>query len=224
MNVSVVIPYRGGNQTHRVRAYRYTRSHLEKVLPGVPVIVADSGHTVFNRAASRNLGVEKAPRGVVVVCDADTLVQRRPVLDAIEAARDGRLHLPHTFFLSLTEEHTRRILDHGAGHRAGKPEFMVTTAVGGCLVIDRGAYLSTGGQDEGFHGWGGEDVAFKFACDALLGPTVRHSGLMFGLWHPSEMDQSSEGYKRNIARERLYRSARKDATRMRELIRRLSCE
>lgn len=223
MNVTVVFPYRGSDP-HRVRAFEYTRRHMEALLPGARVIVADSGDEQFNRAASRNLGVRQADDGIVVVCDADTLVRKRPLLEAIEAAQDGRLHLPHTFFLSLTEEHTRRILDHGAGHRAGKPEFMVTTAVGGCLVIDRGAYLSTGGQDEGFHGWGGEDVAFKFACDALLGPTVRHPGLMFGLWHPSEMDQSSEGYKRNIARERLYRSARRDATRMKELIRRLSCE
>lgn len=218
MNVTVVFPYRG-RDPHRRRAFEYTRRHMEALLPGARMIVADSGDEPFNRAASRNLGVQQADDGIVVICDADTLVRKRPLLEAIESARDGRLHLPHTFFLSLTEEHTARVLDLGAGHRAGKPDYMVTTAVGGCLVIDRDAYLSTGGQDEGFQGWGGEDVAFKFACDAILGPTVRHPGIMFGLWHPSDMDQRSTGYRRNIARERLYRAARRDPDRMRALTR-----
>lgn len=221
MTVTVVVPYRGG-QPHRERAFAYTRDHLSSVLPGAPIIVADSGHETFNRAASRNAGVLQAEPGVVVVCDADTLVQRRPVEDAVEAAADGRLHLPYTFFRQLTRDHTRRVIDEGAGLRASKPEFMVTTAVGGCVVMDRDAYLAVG-QDEGFHGWGGEDVAFKFACDALLGPTVRHPGLMFGLWHPSEMDRSSEGYRRNIARQNRYRAARRDAVRMRALQEELAC-
>lgn len=215
---SIVIPYRGG-QNDRERAFRHTRQHLASCLPEASIETADSGHEKFNRAASRNRGVREAESRVVVVCDADTLPEAQALSEAVDSAEDGRLHLPHTYFLSLSPEHTDAIIDRNIGLRAMKPEFVVNTAVGGCLVMTREAYLSVQ-QDEEFRTWGGEDVAFKFACDTLLGETVRHSGKMFGLWHPSEMKQDSLEYKQNMTRQNMYRSARGNREQMRNLIQR----
>jgi glycosyltransferase involved in cell wall biosynthesis len=218
MRVTVVVPFRGG-QVDREVAFAHTRAHLQQIVPGARLVVADTGHEPFNRSAARNAGVREAGSGVVVVCDADSLPEREPVEAAIEAAGDGLLHLPYTIFAGLTREQTLRVLlqDLPPGD-AGKPELVTTNSVGGVLVIDHDAYWDAGGQDEGFHGWGGEDVAFRHACDALLGQTVRHDGTLFGLWHPTEMDRSSQQYRRNIARQNRYRGLRRNPRGMRQLI------
>jgi hypothetical protein len=218
MNVTVAIPYRGG-QVDREVAFAYTRAYLEKLLPAARLLVVDTDHEPFNRSAARNEAVRQAGSGIVVVCDADSMPEPEPLHEAIAAAADGVLHLPYTIFTGLTREQTLQVLLQGSDLRTGAPLALLTTnSVGGCLVIDHDAYWDAGGQDEGFHGWGGEDVAFRFACDALLGETQRHTGVLYGLWHPSEMDRNSRQYKVNIARQHRYRGARRSATMMRRLI------
>lgn len=217
MNVSVVFPYRGTTED-RKRAFRYVYDHMESMLPGAEIVVADDGSPTFSRAGSRNKGVREAANDIVVVCDADSIPQERPILEAIESAYDNRLHLPYTHFLSLTREHSAKVLKDGARPRASKPQFVSTNSVGGVLVMTKEAYFAVGGQDEGFEGWGGEDVAFAFACEALLGPHVRHSGHLYGLWHESDMDQQSKQYKTNIERQNLYKRYRKDPEGMRQLL------
>jgi glycosyltransferase involved in cell wall biosynthesis len=218
MSVTVVVPFRGG-QVDREVAFAHTCAHLRRILPGARLIVADTERKPFNRSGARNAGVREAGSGIVVVCDADSLPEREPVEAAIEAAADGLLHLPYTIFTGLTREQTLRVLLQGhAPAGIGKPELVTTNSVGGALVIDHDAYWEAGGQDEGFHGWGGEDVAFRFACDSLLGPTERHDGVLYGLWHPSEMNRTSQQYRRNIARENRYRGLRLNPRAMRKLI------
>jgi len=218
MRVTVVVPFRGG-QVDREVAFEHTRAHLQHILPTARLVVADTDHQPFNRAAARNAGVREAGAGIVVVCDADSLPEREPVEAAIEAAADGLLHLPYTIFSGLTREQTLRVLLQGLPlGDVGKPDLVTTNSVGGVLVIDHDAWWEAGGQDEGFHGWGGEDVAFRHACDTLLGQTVRHDGVLYGLWHPSEMDRKSAQYRTNIARQNRYRGLRRNPRAMRQLI------
>src|SRR5690606_25078590 len=164
----------------------------------------------FSRAGSRNKGVREAANDIVVVCDADSIPQERPILEAIESAYDNRLHLPYTHFLSLSREHSAKVLKNGARPLAGKPQFVSTNSVGGVLVMTKEAYFAVGGQDEGFEGWGGEDVAFAFACDVLLGPYVRHTGLLSVLWHKSRGVLRPKQYNTNIVRQNLSQRYRKD--------------
>src|SRR5690606_42077671 len=92
------------------------------MLPGALHLDADSGHTPFSRAGSRNHGAALAMAAgavVIVVGDADTIPEPGPLHAAIgQAATDGRLHTPYTRFLGLTAHGTR---DHLAGRPA--PEF-----------------------------------------------------------------------------------------------------
>src|SRR5690606_352334 len=84
------------------------------MLPGALHLDADSGHTPFSRAGSRNHGAALAMAAgadVIVVCDADTIPEPGPLHAAIgQAATDGRLHTPDTRFLGLTEDGTRDYL------------------------------------------------------------------------------------------------------------------
>ena len=56
------------------------------------------------------------------------------------------------------------------------------------------------GFDENFVGWGGEDNAFKLACDQILGPVKRLDGPLFHLWHPpTERNSHTENHVRYLA-------------------------
>lgn len=50
--------------------------------------------------------------------------------------------------------------------------------------MDAGAYHAAGGVDRRFEGWGGEDLAFGWALETLVGPAHRLDGILVHLWHP----------------------------------------
>ncbi|MFI6510116.1 galactosyltransferase-related protein [Streptosporangium sp. NPDC050855] len=219
MRVAVVIPWRGG-QPDRERHHETVRAHLRTLLPDAWHIDADSGHTPFSRAGSRNHGVRLAQdvgADVVVLCDADTLPEREPLLAAVESAHDGLLHLPYTHFRGLSPQGTDAYL-------AGTPAYLCATeletdwSTGGILVIQPSAWWQAGGMDERFQGWGAEDTAARVACDALLGPTAKHEGTIFHLWHPSEIDPSSLLYQANMALMGRYVEAEGDPEAVRPLV------
>lgn len=199
MRVAVVIPWRGG-QPDRDRHHETVRAHLRALLPDVVHLDVDSGHEPFSRAGSRNLGVRLAQDAgcdVVVLCDADTLAEEEPLLAAIDGAHQaGRLHLPYTHFRGLSENGTRLYLD-GTPPDACEAELETTWSTGGAMVLTPEAWWRMGGMDERFTGWGMEDTAARVACDALLGPTVRHEGVIHHLWHPSAIDPASPLYQAN---------------------------
>jgi hypothetical protein len=190
--VAVVIPWRPGS-VERNAHHDTVRAHLHALLPEAAHLDVDSGHTLFSRAGSRNAGVRQAAAAgadVVVLCDADTLPEDEALHAAIDAAGDGRLHLPYSWFRGLSQDGT-------AAYLAGAPaadcpaDLEHQWSTGGVLVITPAAWWQAGGMDERFTGWGMEDAAFRIAADALLGPTVRHAGTITHLWHPPESNLGS---------------------------------
>lgn len=199
MRVACVIPWRGG-QPDRERHHETVRAHLRVLLPDAVHIDADSGGVPFSRAGSRNLGVrlaQDAECDVVVICDADTVVEREPLLVAIEAASDGLLHLPYRVFKGFSPIGTGAYLAGAPPHECAT-ELETEWSTGGVLVIQPSSWWRMGGMDERFTGWGAEDTAARVACDALLGPTVKHPGTIFHLWHPSEINPDSPLYQANM--------------------------
>ncbi|MEH0417813.1 glycosyltransferase family 2 protein [Streptomyces sp. B21-083] len=192
MTVAVVIPWRPGTPERNAH-HEVVRAHLRALLPDAIHLDVDSGHTPFSRAGSRNEGVRQAQAAgadVVVICDADTLVEAEPLHAAITAAADGVMHLPYTWYRGLTQRGT---IDHLAGAPADQcpAELEHQWATGGIIVIQPDAWWRAGGMDERFSGWGHEDAAYRIAADALLGPTVAHPGTITHLWHPSEVGHGS---------------------------------
>jgi hypothetical protein len=197
---TIVVPWRD-TSPERATACRVTSSALRELLPGSPLILADSGHTVFNRSASRNTGIRHLPDAeVVVVCDADLLLERQPLLDAVAAAQDGRLHYPFTHCWYLDERHTTRVLA-GADPQAGTAAAALHGAEGGVFVMQAGAWRGIGGMNEEFTGWGYEDNAFCAVASRTSG-VRRHRGVIWHLWHPHERYSGSTEEAANLARAR----------------------
>lgn len=198
MSVAVAIPWRPGTPERNAH-HEHVRAHLRGLLPGAIHLDVDSGHTPFSRAGSRNEGVrqaEAAGAAVVVLCDADTLPEAEPLHAAIEAATDGRLHLPYSWYRGLSRDGTQTYLA-GAPAADCPIDLAHEWATGGVLVIQPGAWWQAGGMDERFTAWGFEDAAYRIAADALLGPTVRHQGTITHLWHPQESGLGSPQHVAN---------------------------
>lgn len=217
---TIVIPWRG-TRTERANAKSHVIRKLREILPNSLILLADSGHQPFNRAASRNRGVNQADAGVVVICDADTIPDREPLLEAIEeAGRDGLLHLPYTQYRALSPAGTAAALS-GTPLAECAIEITGDDSQGGVLVMDAEAWNGAGGMDERFTGWGFEDTAFYMAARTLCGDVVRHEGNIHHLWHPSDLDMRSSRYAANKAHCRNYEAAYGNPAAMRRVQRSL---
>jgi hypothetical protein len=150
--------------------------------PYGPIRFFDSGHVVFNRAASRNKAVaaaEHAGQTKLVITDADCV----PEPDALEAAwaesDDTAVHLPYTTCLTHTAD--------------GEPAAELGFTCGGVYVTTVAAWRAVGGQDERFNLWGPEDFAFMLAHRTLLGrDLVKHPGRLLSLGHELDPNRHTD--------------------------------
>lgn len=198
MRVAAVIPWRGG-QPDRERHHETVRAHLRSLLPDAVHLDVDSGYQPFSRAGSRNLGIRLAEDtgcDVVVLCDADTLPEAEPLNAAIRDAGDGLLHLPYVHFRGLSENGTRLYLG-GTPPEACETELAHAWATGGVWVIQPSSWWRAGGMDERMVGYAYEDTCFRIAADALLGPTVKHEGTIWHLYHEKTMGLGSPQHTAN---------------------------
>lgn len=186
MRALVAIPWR--SRPDRVYAHTVTVSRYRNLLPDAKIVDVDTDHQPFCLAACRNEGVRTAERDgydVVVLADADTLPERKPLLAAIHgAAHDHLVHLPYTQYRGLGGNGTTQ-------YRAGRPlpacdHLVIPFATSGVYVTTPSTWWACGGQDERFMGWAPEDMAWLISHRALLGADpVRHEGAVYALTHHS---------------------------------------
>ena len=217
-SVAVVIPWRPS--PGRDRNLAATLANLQH-FGEVDVILPDSHADPFSRAGSRNAGVREAKADVLVVLDADAIVEPDPLHAAINAAADGKLHLPYGECRLLTREGSEAVIAGVAPHLAAS-WFVNTQSVGGCAVVTYETWAAVGGWDERFVGWGFEDTAFWAVVDTLFGH-VRHDGTLYDLWHPDSRGIGTPQYAAGKALCDRYTGAQGNRRAMRALIEERVC-
>ncbi len=214
--LSVVIPWRP--QPSRLHALDALTRWYRTEFGDVDLRLVDSHDELFNLAQCRNLGVEAFdPDSVVIINDADTIPEREPLLEAVDAAsRSGLVHLPYDAYHWLGAAGTA---EFAAGAALADSDFeLVQGACSGVYVTTGATWASHGGQDERFRGWGFEDAAWHIAHTTLLGsPPQRHSGRVFALHHEAEPREGAQ-YDANAALMESYREAASSPPSMRELV------
>lgn len=186
--VPVLVPRRP-DDGHRDRLWNYVRAWWRTEFPEWPVITGyDTRHGPFNRAEAINSAAANAGPAwdVAIVADGDTVPDPRLVRLAVDFARQtGRYCFPHTRWRGLSQAGTEMIL-RGRAAGSWRPWVVETLhrTASSCLAVPRTLWDEVGGFDEGFVGWGGEDVAFSLACWTLRGGKIdRLGGDVYHLWH-----------------------------------------
>jgi hypothetical protein len=213
--LTVLIPWRP--QPTRIAAFDAVVGWYRENVPQADIRTIDSRDPVFNLAQCRNDGIAGItdPNEAVVINDADTIPELAPLLAAVAAAGDGRVHLPYTEYHWLGAEGDAQF---AAGTPLAECAFeLVRGACSGVFVTTPATWRSHGGQDERFRGWGFEDKAWLLAHETILGAPVRHEGTVYALHHSPELREGPH-YDANARLMERYVAASSSAESMRQLV------
>ena len=180
---------------------------------------SDGGNDGYNRSAAFNLGARHARGGVLLLHDNDMLIPTIYCKEVVALTREGydALNIKRYVFY-LGREDTERVTESIENLRMCTPLYIVQNLeAGGSMAITKDAYMTVGGMDENFIGWGGEDNEFWKRCSVLKGWIWGYTPVIH-LWHES---QPMKEEKDNINLERAKELDNKD---IHEKIKRLRTE
>lgn len=155
----------------------------------------------FNRSRVFNAGAKLAKGELLILHDNDMIVADCYVHDNWVKYCEGFdvINLKR-FIFYLTREHTDEIC-FLLSLSARSPEFVLQNLTGGgSLAIGKDSFETIGGFDEGFVGWGGEDVEFWDRAQIL---NVWNTGYLpiLHLWHlpqPEKNDKKDSSAMRRL--------------------------
>lgn len=204
MTVSLVVAATNDG-AERERNWLWLRRRYELWFPDWEIVEHTEPITPWSKGEAINAAAERARGDVLVIADADVLVNRVALLDVVAAVRDGGPWAqPHRVVYRLSERTTRRLL---AGEIAPIPVLLShkhlerpthrAAAGGGLVVLTANAFHAVGGIDPAFTGWGGDDISFARALNTLVGPCVQMYHLLWHLAHPTLRPSDGRGSPEN---------------------------
>lgn len=197
MKVLLGFHYRPEPTGMRAEIFKRTRPIIEDIFAWDDVCVMDSGHPVYNRAASRNLIVKKAldeNYDVVVIHDADGIATS--YVDAIRTALDrdvicnpfDKVHFigAGAFFPNPTK------------YKRFKPFYEHGPSFGGIYVCQPEVWATAGWMDERIEGWGFEDQILLSAAITYLGGPVHIPGILYNVNHARTFESLHNENNKNL--------------------------
>jgi len=160
---------------------------------------------VFYRTHYLNMLLRKVETPVAGIWDSDVIVPINQISEAINHCKEGAtLCYPYDgrFFsvppiISRLYRQTRNmdvLNSNDTLHRKIHGNF----SVGGAFVVDVSKYLSAGGENENFYGWGPEDTERRERI-YTWGLTVKHTaGCLYHLYHPRGLNSMFANQERAL--------------------------
>ncbi len=189
MRVLLGFHFRNDQSGVRGSIFDRVRPIVEDLYEWSGVIVADSGHPVYNRAASRNVIVREALKGeydVVAIFDADSIPEQQALITAIrEANQRNRIICPFNQVKVLS---ANTFLVKPKKYQRIKPVFEYGESFGGVYVTAPETWRYVGGMDERIEGWGFEDQILLSAAKTFLGGPAFVHGTLHNINHVRDMD------------------------------------
>ena len=150
------------------------------------------GEMPYSRAWAFNVGARLASGEVLVLHDNDLLVPRDYAQETVACFEGGHevINLKR-FIFYLSEVDSSRAFSGGALTPQAAPAAIMQNALGGTIAISREAYVSIGGFDESFVGWGGEDDEFWQRAQTRRVWPFGYLPLVH-LWHHAQTDKFNQ--------------------------------
>lgn len=221
MRVVALVPRRADGGP-RDELWAWVRDRWPVAHPGVDVYEGHHDDGPFNRSAAINTAAAHAGEwDIAVIADADSFVSTEQLDAAVALAADThRITFAFNRFHYLTESMTVRIMGGYTGSWRGGIRFTMGDTCSSQVVVSRRLWDTVGGFDEGFVGWGMEDIGFSLACQALGAGMERIPGDVWHLYHPisPENDPNDPLFQANVARMERYKACNYNPRRMRALL------
>ncbi len=161
----------------------------------VYMYVRDTNQT-FHRTHYINQILQVAQTEVVAIWDTDVLVEYSQIIEALHFIQHGAtISYPYDGrFVMLSEDlstQIRKHVDFDYMRSLKLKSFLGRKLCGGAYIVHRQRYLSCGGENEHFTGWGPED-AERLHRVVILGHKACYveTGELFHLYHPRGMNSS----------------------------------
>lgn len=184
MKLGIVIPWR--EQPSRIKPFKEVVKWYKQNFPDSTIYFPNRKGELWNPSGTRNDGMRMAESDgcdIVIMNDADTIPQIKPLQEAISAAiRDNMIHTAYTHFRLLGKEGTDQYFNGTRIEKCSHQKYF-----GGCFGINictPQAWWRVGGMDEKFLQWGYEDTCMEIAHEVInKKPFIKHDGIGFGLGH-----------------------------------------
>ena len=201
LNVAVVVPRRD-DHGRRDELWAWCRNRWVVEHPDFQIAEGVHEEGPFNRSAAINAAVSLAPEAdVYIIADSDSYVDSPQLLGAIDLAMDtGMMTFAHNEWRYLGKPMTDRILAGWNGCWDSGVEIVMPLTQSSMVVVPGDLWRRFGGADEGFVGWGGEDIALAISLSAFGGGLQRQAGPVWHLWHPGAVDGDQQAWTGRLAR------------------------
>jgi glycosyltransferase involved in cell wall biosynthesis len=234
--ISILVPfYSSPSANQRTLNWNWLYEYWKFHLPGAEIIMGidekvNINNQPFSKACAVNYAAKRALGDIFVIADADGYISTDSVLKCAMEIRKARKKkhtlwfIPYRKFFRLNESASKKLLQTNSNNKYHEPEtdeILITKDFNGLSgsvhghrygalfqIMPREAFKITGGWDERFRGWGGEDVTAMRVMDTLYGPHKTLPSSVSHIWHPfvtvennqkiiSRIWDNQENYKSN---------------------------
>jgi GT2 family glycosyltransferase len=212
--LSFLIPFRDPSGD-RTQAHQWMLARWRHHYPEAEFCIgSDDGVDPFNKSLAVNNAAKQASGDIYLILDADCWVEPQYVERAIAMVERGvPWVVPCRRNMRLRRDVSEKLMARDPA--APLPPILTRDAevtgpvVGFLHVLSRQNFELVGGMDERIRGWGGEDTAFTWALDRVIGHHAKLNGIALCLWHerPRDthqqrtwfgQDRRSEAYKKAL--------------------------
>ncbi len=179
--------------------------------PGFAYYFIEDHDPVFHRTRYLNQMLISVNTPVAGIWDSDVIVPIKQIVDAVRECMSG-VTLCYPFdgrFCAISDQFSRIYKDIGNFDILEQNESLHWLmhgrySVGGAFVVHVERYLSAGGENEHFYGWGPEDTERRERISNLELKVNRVNGCLYHLHHPRGINSNFANRERAIANRREY--------------------
>lgn len=221
MRVVTLVPRRadGGR---RDAIWDWVRGRWVATHPEVEVFEGHHDDGPFNRSAAVNAAADLAGDfDVAIVADSDSFVPAEQINQAVAIASSTcQITFAYTRFAYLNRRMSNKVMSGFCGDWWPGVEWTLAGTCSSMVVVPRALWDEVGGFDDGFTGWGFEDVAFSVACQAIGGGMNRTAGEVWHLHHQTQptSSQKSPTWQPNLDRMKRYEQCDFNGDKVRSLL------
>jgi hypothetical protein len=195
VRVVVLVPRRADNG-RRDEIWAWVKARWQTEHPDWPVVEGFHKSGPFNRSAAINTAARNRKVGswdIGIIADADSFVSKDQIELAVEkAGATGQMTLAYDRYCYLSRAMSDAVMAGFTGNWWAGVEWTMPGTCSSMVVVTRALWTDTGGFDERFESWGGEDVAFSHAAQTFGGGLKRITGDVWHLWHAPAVHDNNE--------------------------------